>query len=746
MNNTLDPQVVSLAQSIRQVESGGNWNAKGASGESGAYQWTPDTWKAHAQTVLGDQNAEMSPSNQNAVAYSVIKQWKDEGLNPAEIAAKWNSGSPKGWENKVGVNSLGVQYDVPSYVKKVTDAYQTFKQQNIGNMGTNQGIGGQQNTAQQGGNNGVLFPFSPTDSPLTAGLKAAGNLPTSALKFGVGAVQSLNPLQTASNIGQIGSGFSELASQEGVTKALWDVVKGLPAATYETLVPDALKQLFKGNLEGAAKSATEDPFGTAAPIVLAAEGGARAIDRVAGTSLAPAVDAGISKLASPVIGTAEALGRVPVKLATSGFSHLTGLDPSTITKIVQDPAAFSRAAQESISRSTIAEDFGKAIDQVIENKETTGSAYQPIRDAKLQVFAPENFVENAYSKFGIKVENGKVIADTNSLTRDTTDVRALQKFLDDWGDKRVISPNEFLNMRKDLGNLSKFDRQIGKSKDVETIGKELYARVNETMRPQIPGLKMLDEQMSPQIEQFKKIRKDFLNADGTFKDGAVKKIGTALNKPELLARMEEVSPAITKRLEILKAIEDIERANGIKVGTYARGIFEGAGVLTGNIPMIIGAILTHPAIAVQILRGFGVVGKAVVPFLNYLNLLGGNLKIEEIPKAGKALGLTPDQIQGLINQRYKELSDFQKNSLKLPAPTTHVPAIRLPSGMIDPSGIKTIDAGVIKDQYGSKVGYTSTGKGATVNREYEPYTPTDKLPVIQMGSKPKSKSALPVIR
>jgi len=123
----MDQDVINLAKSIRQTESGGNFSAKGASGESGAYQWMPDTWKAHAQEALGNPNAEMTPSNQNAVAYTVIKKWKDQGLNPAQIAAKWNSGSETGWENKVGINKAGVRYDVPRYVKSVTDAYQKVK-------------------------------------------------------------------------------------------------------------------------------------------------------------------------------------------------------------------------------------------------------------------------------------------------------------------------------------------------------------------------------------------------------------------------------------------------------------------------------------------------------------------------------------------------------------------------------------------------------------------------------------------
>lgn len=123
----MDEGAVNVAKAIRQVESGGDFNAKGKSGESGAYQWTPDTWKAHAKEALGDENAQMTKENQNAVAYTIIKKWKDSGLNVAQIAAKWNSGSESGWEKKVGTNKYGVHYDVPKYVKSVTDGYQTLK-------------------------------------------------------------------------------------------------------------------------------------------------------------------------------------------------------------------------------------------------------------------------------------------------------------------------------------------------------------------------------------------------------------------------------------------------------------------------------------------------------------------------------------------------------------------------------------------------------------------------------------------
>src|SRR5690242_4266201 len=87
----LDPSVVTLAKAIRSVESTDNYNAHGKSGEFGAYQFMPDTWKIKAKQFLGDENAPMTPINQDKVVYYSIKELKDQGYSPEEIASTWNS-------------------------------------------------------------------------------------------------------------------------------------------------------------------------------------------------------------------------------------------------------------------------------------------------------------------------------------------------------------------------------------------------------------------------------------------------------------------------------------------------------------------------------------------------------------------------------------------------------------------------------------------------------------------------------
>lgn len=133
MENTVDNHVVDLARAIREKESGHNFSAIGDSGTSrGGYQYQPDTWKRYAREILGDENAQLTPENQNAVAYGKIKKWKDEGKNDADIVAAWNAGEDIGftgkWVNHIGRNEkLGVDYNTPQYVKDVYEIYNKIK-------------------------------------------------------------------------------------------------------------------------------------------------------------------------------------------------------------------------------------------------------------------------------------------------------------------------------------------------------------------------------------------------------------------------------------------------------------------------------------------------------------------------------------------------------------------------------------------------------------------------------------------
>ena len=106
----------SIAEAIKQAESGG------ASGETGPYQFMPDTWAKYSAEYTKDKGIVGSlantPDNQDKVAKFEIQKMLDQGLTPDKIASVWNSGSPD-YAGKTGTNSQGVAYDTPNYVSKV---------------------------------------------------------------------------------------------------------------------------------------------------------------------------------------------------------------------------------------------------------------------------------------------------------------------------------------------------------------------------------------------------------------------------------------------------------------------------------------------------------------------------------------------------------------------------------------------------------------------------------------------------
>lgn len=129
---SLDPQAVMLAKAIRQTESGGNFTAQGKSGEYGAYQYTEPTWQKDAMAAgVNVPLKQATPEQQNQVAYTTVKKWKDAGYNPGQIASMWNAGEGKPdayLQGNAGVNKYGVKYDTAAYAKSVAMAYQTLKQ------------------------------------------------------------------------------------------------------------------------------------------------------------------------------------------------------------------------------------------------------------------------------------------------------------------------------------------------------------------------------------------------------------------------------------------------------------------------------------------------------------------------------------------------------------------------------------------------------------------------------------------
>jgi len=233
----LDPTIVNLAKSIRSTETSlnGDFTAQGKSGEYGAYQFTQPTWDAQASKLgITTPYNQATPQEQNAVAYSYLKDLKDKGYNVGQIASIWNSGKPDPTGN-VGVNSEGVSYNTPAYVSKVYSTYQTLKGQSPTVAGTDQpapdASSAQPPSIVQSVWSGIkglgnfLFPIvgdvynDVSGTNTKTALQQAGDLGVSALGAAT-LIPGLGPEALAARAGLVGEEGLGLAGKIGVNAAL----------------------------------------------------------------------------------------------------------------------------------------------------------------------------------------------------------------------------------------------------------------------------------------------------------------------------------------------------------------------------------------------------------------------------------------------------------------------------------------------------------------------------------------------
>lgn len=524
---------------------------------------------------------------------------------------------------------------------------------------------------------GVIPVIQPKagESAVASGAKTAANVIPSAGNAVIGLGKSIwNGLK---NITDIPAAAEEAYKASG---GLVPFLKNEGKALYETVVPEGARDLVSaggaaiaGNGDKAfsklasAKNAIEtDPVGQIAPFLLAGREVAYKVSPEAGA----AFDEAISKTASPVTSAAskvsDAIGGAtgPKSLGRFAVAKATGLDPETIKTIVDKPSEFSKSNQANLDRPTVAAEIKAALDARDESLSETGKAYEPIRSATAGVPAmisvePDFLTKAVQDTTGTTIgKDGQIRSSGAATLRDPRDVTGMQNFYNRWQpyfEQGQMTPNEFLNMRSDLGQLSKFDREITKSDQLENASQGLYSKLNTAYRSKIPNLEDTDVTYSSLKTDLKTMRKGILDKNGELTDAGINKIANATNKGRsvFLKQIEEIQPGITERVRALKAVEDIENARGHKVGTYVRAAAEGGGAIAaltaGNIPVLAGiiatAILSSPDIAVPLIRAYGSSAALIEAVIGKLKAGAG--AVNQLPNTGLR-GLIPKTVNKAV--------------------------------------------------------------------------------------------------
>lgn len=426
----MDQDVINLAKAIREKESGGNFDAVGDAGTSkGGYQWQPETWKEHSKKTFG-KVVEMTPDNQNAVAYKTIKTWKDQGLNPAQIAAKWNSGSHVGWENKRGYNAkIGLKYDVPAYVADVTARYQRIKGETI--------------SAQSQPEIPVEQPKKPLIERVAGGLDSV---------FGGGKIGEFIGTKIAKN----SKSGQELAQQEQSGQ----VPEGTTDETFKTpsalqIGGDVLKVGTTFMPVGRSASAVTKVAGKVLPKATAKFVGNVGTGAATGAMLDVAenlrdekplelgtgtvVGAAIPAI-GPLLKGAGIIGREALGMTTGTSRKTLEEFQGAIARGGESAKAATQAMRGKISADDIVTEAGDALDQIIKQRGDEYSSRLATLKTSTKTFEKTPIIEKfnkMLDDFGVTFTEKGIPDFTRSpgLNRYKTDLVEMSKIIDSWGTK-----------------------------------------------------------------------------------------------------------------------------------------------------------------------------------------------------------------------------------------------------------------------------------------------------------------------
>lgn len=351
------------------------------------------------------------------------------------------------------------------------------------------------------------------------------------------------------------------------------------------------------------------------------------------TKIAEGIEKGTEKVASKI---GKGLG----KTSETVTSQVTGLSPKTIETLKQAPDEFSEANKVKYSRENIGEEVFSTIKKAQSELRETGSAYNPIREARTPVVGTRSAVIDFLNANGLQYDNFKnKIKLTADSTLDSKDVKVIQEFLDRFA-KDSIDSNQYLNARMWLDDKARWN--VDTSRSGQNFIKRLRGVVGEVGDKQIPGLSELDDVYKSESKFLSNVAKDYLKKDGNnyvLKDEALSKIANLTNegRQNVLARLQRYIPDIDKKVNITQALEDIEKTKGQKTGTYVRSLVgAGGGFATGGLPgAIAGIVATSPDVASTLIRAGSKLGSKTAPFRDKVNQLMKQINRLELPPAQK---------------------------------------------------------------------------------------------------------------
>ena len=593
-NEPIDQDIVTLAKAIRQKESGGNYEARGGSGEYGAYQFMPETWKNAAKNVLGDENAPMTRENQNKVMYARLKEKKDAGWNIGQIASWHNSGSPDNYNNNHrGINKFGVKYDTPAYAAAVASLYKQFKS---GNPAEN--IYAHKNVVQV--NQNQFTPKTTIATPNTQSVETTppqkktiggflNNVVNSAVEAGKGLYQTVrHPVKTAESLGNIILGTAENASQYIYSRApgTQNIAEKKPTKAQETA--NAAGQYFKqryGSKQAIKDTVYNDPVGAVFDLATVLDAGAGTVGKVGDITKieqlnkAANVISKISETINPLNTPGKIIKGASKTLANPISKYLAkSADTEAIASaeklgINLPPAATTKSptlqkviksTEEGFSGEKLRKATNLAKEQLSQSIENLQNKITPENVVSREIVGQE--IKNGFNKFKTNFDNTKEALYNEVLPQakgKTAIVDKTKEVLQD-----IIKQKQAALGVADPGEIKEFQRILSSIDGKQVNFENLRAMRTEigkmkTARGFAPELKRLYSALSEDLDNTAKAinpetAKKIAEADAFYKEN-IQKIQSSIGKSVLKSNPENIVKNIVKpnnvtNLRLLKTL------------------------------------------------------------------------------------------------------------------------------------------------------------------------------------------------
>jgi hypothetical protein len=477
-----------------------------------------------------------------------------------------------------------------------------------------------------------LFPAKSDEGVLTTATKTIGNIPSSAVGFAKNLFDFFNPLNTLEKVSQIPSEAKKLTEEAGgIIPAAKAFTKELPKATYETLVPSFMKNLFSGKIDEARKDVENDPVGQIAPLIMLGRGMAEKMGKVV------EFDNAISTVAKPITKPIGILKKGVGEATSQALGVSTGAGASSIKEVFgaakegnKALTDLTKAMRGEIRPEDIIQNAQDIVQTIKDNRRTSYiSDLKKIGEDKTthDISPVITELNKQLNNFGltdelgvVKEKNGILDFSRSSVAKTAsarTDIQGVYETIKDWGTKAGDRTGIGLDLLK-----KQLDDFYSPSSQARSFVQAVKNKVSGILNKEVSGYKEMVSKYGETSNLLDEIKSATGVGTKAKSDTIFTKITTAMKRDnqfrlDVLKEMEMVDKTLMNKIAGANLSSWMPQGLVGRFADFGAVVSALYGVVNPRyIPMM---LMTSPRIVGEFLRTSGMATNKISTIINYLN-------------------------------------------------------------------------------------------------------------------------------